>query len=246
MAIKTKPFKIERGVPQGDTASPYLFILVLEILLLRIMLDDNVTKIKLTHPTYNKEDGGYFPMPPLQCFADDMTCVIEEAEKNLIMMKTIFESFAILSGLEINEGKTKVIRIGDRLDDKHAITNIVKFIYTTNFKLLGVNIDNKLKKLSENFEERKKKIRKKIAIWQKLNLFEIGNLIVSKTFLISQLGYLISMMDCPEELIKTMQEDINRFIFRTGKTPGWPRSGDIYHPKKEDWELSTSRSMQTL
>jgi hypothetical protein len=41
-----------------------------------------------------------------------------------------------------------------------ALTNKVKFIYTTDFKLLGVNIDNKLKKLSENFEVRKKKIRK--------------------------------------------------------------------------------------
>ena len=77
----TKPFKIERGVPQGDTASPYLFILVLEVLLLRILLDDNVTKIKITHPTHNKEDGGDLPIPPLQWFADDMTCVIEETEK---------------------------------------------------------------------------------------------------------------------------------------------------------------------
>ena len=47
---ETETFRKERGVPQGDTASPYLFILVLEILLLRIMFDDKVTKIKLTHP----------------------------------------------------------------------------------------------------------------------------------------------------------------------------------------------------
>jgi hypothetical protein len=87
-----------------------------------------------------------------------------------------------LASLEINEGKTKVIRIGDRFDDKQALTNKVKFFYTTNFKLLGVNIDNKFKKLSDNFKERKKKIRKNIAIWRKLNLSEIGNLIVSKTF----------------------------------------------------------------
>jgi hypothetical protein len=76
------------------------------------MMDDNVTKIKLTHPPHNKEEGGFFPNPPLQCFADDMTFVIEETEKNLVMIKMIFESFSVLSGLKINEGKTKVIRMG--------------------------------------------------------------------------------------------------------------------------------------
>ena len=70
-----------------------------------------------------------------------MTCVIEETEKNLMMMKRIFEDFAALSGLEINEGKTKVIRIGDKLDNKIPLTNKVKFKYETTFKLLGVNIN---------------------------------------------------------------------------------------------------------
>ena len=155
--FETKSFKIERGVPQGDTASPYLFILVLEILLLRILLDDNVTKIKLTHPTHNKEDGGDLNIPPLQCSAYDMTCVIEETEKNLLMMKKIFEEYAELSGLEINESKTKLIRIGAKMDDTTALTNKVKFIYATDFKLLGVKIDNKLKLLANIFEEEKRK-----------------------------------------------------------------------------------------
>ena len=105
--FETKPFNIERGVPQEDTASPYLFILVLEILLLRIMLDDNVTKVKISNDNYRTEDGGNLWIPALQCFADDMTCVIEETEKNLVAMKGIFEDFALLSGLEINEKKNK-------------------------------------------------------------------------------------------------------------------------------------------
>ena len=82
-------------------------------------------------------------------------------------MKKIFESFADLSGLEINEGKTKVIRIGSKLNDTKPLTNLVKITYDTEFTLLGVNIDNKLQNLAENFVERKKK---KIAIWRKLNL----------------------------------------------------------------------------
>jgi hypothetical protein len=63
-------------------------------------------------------------------------------------------------------------------------------------------------------------------------LSEIGNLIVSKNFLISQLGYLISMMDCPEALMKTMQEDLDRFIFRTGKNP-WMAKDRRYLPPNE-------------
>ena len=148
------------------------------------------------------------------------------------MIKKIFESFAYLSGLEINEGKTKVIRIGSKLDDKKPLTNLVKFVYDTEFTLLGVNIDNKLKKLENNFIERMKKIRQKIAIWRKLNLSEIGNLIISKTFLISQLGYILSMLECPDHLMSTIQEDIDHFIFRTIKSL-WMAEERRYLPPNE-------------
>ena len=72
----------------------------------------------------------------------------------------------------------------------------------------------------------------KIAIWRKLNPSEVGNLIISKTFIISQLGYLLSMMECPEALMKTMQDDIDKFIFRTGKNP-WMAENRRYLPPKD-------------
>ena len=58
-------------------------------------------------------------------------------------------------------------------------------------------------------------MREKNAIWRKLSLSDIGNLIISKTFLISQLGYILSMMEFPDHLIATIQEDIDKFISRT-------------------------------
>ena len=79
-----------------------------------------------------------------------MTAVMEETEENLKRMKEIFEEFHKLSGLEINEKKTKVIRIGTNLDDTKPLTDAVKFEYVTNFTLLSVDIDNKLELLAEN------------------------------------------------------------------------------------------------
>ena len=78
-----------------------------------------------------------------------------------------------------------------------------------------MDIDNKLKLLAEIFETRKRKIRQKIAIWGKLSLSTVGNFILAKTFLISQLGYLLSMLECPKELLKEIQNDIDSFILRS-------------------------------
>ena len=57
-------------------------------------------------------------------------------------------------------------------------------------------------------------------------------MIFSKTFLISQLGYLLSMMECPDELMTEIQLDIDKFFFRTGKNP-WMAEGRRYLPPSE-------------
>ena len=124
-----------------------------------------------------------------------------------------------------------MMRIGANLDNLTPITAEVKFKYVTSFTLLGVNIDNKLCKLDENFEIRKKRIRQKIAIWRKLNLSTIGNLIISKTFLISQLGYLLSMMDCPQALLTEIQTDIDAFILKTNSN--WISKDRIHLPPEQ-------------
>ena len=78
-------------------------------------------------------------------------------------------------------------------------------MYVKAFQLFGVNIDNKLLRLEDNFIEIKKKIKQKIAIWRKLNLLKIGNLIISKTFLINITSRTPSMINCPQELIADIQ-----------------------------------------
>ena len=180
--FETRSFKIGRGVPQGDTASPYLFILVLKILLIRIKLENKLLKVTISAEGNKKEDSRDIKIPVNSCFADEMKVVINETRENLIYVRDIFVEFSEISGLEINEGKTKIIRIGTRLDDVVPTTEEVAFKYAKKFTLLGVETDNKLKKLDSNFKVCARKIETKIILWRKYNLSTIGNLSISNFF----------------------------------------------------------------
>ena len=141
-------------MPQGDTASPYIFIIVLEILILRLNNDPSIIKLTLKYVDNDVQNN--FNPDPLLVFADDMTIVMKETEENLVRVRDIFKDFAKLSGLEINEDKTNIIRIGTRLDDLTPQTDRVSFKYTTKFKILGFDIDNKLEELDKNFLKKEK------------------------------------------------------------------------------------------
>ena len=83
---------LHQGVPQGDILSPYIFLLAVEVLLIKINHSMNIEGI---------------------CYADDTTIFIKQTESNLRNCLKYLKLFAKTSGLQCNIGKTKVIPIGD-------------------------------------------------------------------------------------------------------------------------------------
>ena len=69
----TNRMRLEQGVPYGDVVSPYLFILMVEILLIKVNHTGNLEGVN-----FGKFEGRS------ETFADDTTIYITRSEKNLI------------------------------------------------------------------------------------------------------------------------------------------------------------------
>ena len=86
----TGPFMLSRGVRQGDPLSPYLFIIALETLAIKIRSDILIKGFKI---------GG--EPTKLSLFADDTTCFLRDKESYTSLFATL-ESFGSCSRLRVN------------------------------------------------------------------------------------------------------------------------------------------------
>ena len=96
-------FNIERGCQQGDPLSPYLFILCAEVLAIKIRNNKQIGRLKIVN-IENK----------LSQFADDTAIFLDGTEWSLQKSLEELNSFADLSGLNINYTKTQVVWIGSQ------------------------------------------------------------------------------------------------------------------------------------
>ena len=97
----TEKIHLEQGVPQGDIISPYIFIIAVEILLIKITTSKNIKGVKIG----KKECKA-------QTFADDTTILIRRDEESLRASIHYIEEFKQISGLAANLDKTNVIPYG--------------------------------------------------------------------------------------------------------------------------------------
>ena len=93
----TRQLKLSRGVKQGCPLSSYLFILSAEILATKIRQDNSVCAIFIFHKELK-----------ISQFADDTSLICSNllSAQNALL---ILNEFEILSGLKLNESKTKAV-----------------------------------------------------------------------------------------------------------------------------------------
>jgi hypothetical protein len=217
----SKSFPLNSGRPQGKNLSPIQYNICNQIFLLKIELDLRIKS------TFNKTFGPQLPYP-IECnnfgynrhfskesnretdkaegFADDSSAIVCPDSESIESLEKILEQFTEISGLQCNFGKSSITFINDTPDDLNT-----KFVVTDSFTLLGVKIDKNLASLQENFYDVRKKIIKIIYFWDRFELSLPGRINIAKTFLVSQINYLGSILLPNDDILNDMQEMIDKF-----------------------------------
>ena len=197
--FSTGPFPLKRGVRQGDPLSPYLFIIALETLAIKIRSDDSIKGFKI---------GG--EITKLSLFADDMTCFLRD-KASYASIFGILETFGLCSGLCVNHEKTEILALGNiSLQEREfAQHNLCQAI-----KILGVFFGYDEKERNElNFRQTLKSIKKSVHMWKWRNLSILGKIQIVKTFAIPKLLFKASVISIPNALVKEANSIIYNFIW---------------------------------
>jgi hypothetical protein len=203
----TETVKPTRGVRQGCPLSPYLFIICAEIFAIDIRANVNVKGIKIGEDEHK-----------IIQFADDTVLVLKYEQQTLQTACELLRKFSIVSGLRINLEKTIIMRIGSIKHSTDILLPNNKIQWTnTCINLLGTVIPNDRSKLTDlNYTPKIKKIEQIIQLWRQRDLTLYGKVQLIKTYLISQIIYLLSVLPAPTlEFIKQLERILFQFLWNT-------------------------------
>ena len=194
-----------RGCRQGDPISPYLFILAAEFLAEAIRNNTNIKGITI----HNKEHK-------LSTYADDTTLFTRYNENSIrSCMKTLLE-FELISGLKVNQEKTKVIQLGANRDNRMNLCTELNMMWNHKFTALGITYDvNNMKTITDqNISNKLIEINKTIALWRGRNITPVGKIVLIKSTLISKITHILLSLPSPKnESMKTLENVFRNFIW---------------------------------
>ena len=215
-------FKLKRSIRQGCPISALLFLLVAEILAIKIRNDKNINGINFKNEEFK-----------VSLMADDATLFLTDIV-SLANSISIFNNFGECSGLKLNLQKTEIIPIGKAQNNIINLPdhlNLIKIKHGP-FKALGVWYSyNHEEVLKLNLEERIKKLNTILNIWRSRSLSLKGKITIIKTLAIPQIQFLFNMIYIPDNIIKQIDELVYSFLWNS-KPPKIKKS-TIIAPIKE-------------
>ncbi len=198
LACGTTPrFCISRGIRQGCPLSPFLFLLVTQVMAAHIK--------KNTFRGINALNKEF----KLAQLADDTTIFLRDRYEISKAIECIDE-FSQVSGLKMNLNKSVLLPIkGNDLSELNGIP--VKNTVT----YLGVHIDkNETNRCSLNFDPIIQQITKRFNMWLMRDLSLSGRVLLAKAEGISRSVYVSLSLEMPPAIYKKLDKTVFNFIWK--------------------------------
>lgn len=197
-------FQVTRGVRQGCPLRPYLFIICTEILNILIKSNNLIKGVEVSDVSIK-----------ISQYADDTVVITDGSNSSLTEVHSTLLLFSSVSGLTINMDKSNVFLLGHLSKNPPHYLNMFSFKVCDMFKYLGVTFSHHMEDFFQlNYLPKLSRLKHILNLWSSRDITPIGRIVLIKTFAISQLVFLFSVLpNPPDHFIKTLNEMFYKFIW---------------------------------
>nr|XP_025670472.1 uncharacterized protein LOC112770307 [Arachis hypogaea] len=202
-----KPFKMERGLRQGDPLSPILFVLVVDVL--HRMIGEAVRNGRISPLLVGRDN---IELSHLE-FVDDTILFCPPEEETIRNYKRLLHCFELMSGLNINFEKSNFIPINceQQWTSKMCLLLGCKE-QVLPVRYLGISLGANLR-LVKTWKPVLDKVEAKLSLWQAKSLNKAGKLVLIKSVLNSLPIYYLSLYKMPKAVAKKLISLQRRFLW---------------------------------
>ena len=194
-----------RGVKQGCPLSPYLFIIAIEMLAIKIRTNTNIKGLEI---------NGF--EEKISMYADDSNFLLSPSESSLKALTDDLNEFSKVSGLRPNYDKCTVLKIGALKGTPFSIQCDLPIKWSDGpVNILGVNIPVNLSEITTvNFTNKLSKVEKILQPWRGKVLTAYGKVALINSLIVSQFTYIFMALPTPSEhLFKMYEQKIFKFLW---------------------------------
>lgn len=200
-------FQSARGLRQGCSLSPYLFVICMDILSRKLDIAVQERKFKY-HPRCKSLLLTHL------CFANDLLVFVEGSKESVEGALSVFDDFTSWSGLKISMEKSTIYMAGvPDLEKSRILRNFPMDKGELPVRYLGLPLMTKAMR-NQDYQPLLEKIRQRISTWTSRYLSYAGRLQLIRSVLMSFVHFWAAAFRLPSRCLKEVEQLCSAFLCR--------------------------------